>query len=1053
MRVYDFSRLAEAFPPALEPIRRPPAEDIGPAPQDTLERPSRSARPALVPAELDDLLASVGPNCWHTPMLRVVAKFVAQGRSDDDIHALTEGYTLAGYTVSQTRLEVQGMIDGARRKGFDEAKPRLGALKPDVPPAYPAEPLAAGEASALLRSTIEGWFSRAIAFAQARRDLKGMRSVLYGPDFLSQVRAELVRDGILPAPLEEVPALMSRHERRIRAREWRRMKKRLLEERGLESLSRGPRLAIQAAAGLGKTIEVVRFIMAHPELWGLHIWIFVPSLDLAEQLAKSFVPQAGLHGPYVRIMRGRLAKAPEEREKGQAKTMCFLPKAAELAGNKLGLNVYKTLCKRGEDLCLFYGECPWIAQFEDTTPGVRIFCHEYLFLPKLPQLPKPDLVVIDESFVESAVGRLDFLPDRLVEPATWKTEETSSCLQSLRAAIEGYKPLLAALREAGMTKREFSHALAAAEAEIEDCGVTPGMGEDEAVKRLSALEESERVKIARALRQLVLEFDLPRELCHALHLRRNMPMRVNGVIERQNRIVVAHRRKLILPSRVPALLIDADADAAISRRLFGEDLEHVTISVARRAEVVQCYSSVFSKQSLLGFKGASERALAWAEKRLALVKRFIQDKAQDLAALAVTNLPIRRKLTGEDAEKLSLAFEWGPAVISHFGRIRGIDLWKDRQVVIVIGREQPPPEEIETLARGLYCDDPEGLALTGAYSKTLRGYRLKDGRRLGIEVDVHKDVRVQGLLELKRERESCQAVDRIRLVHCDKPKLVFLLSNVPLDIDVDRLVSWKELTEGGSRLQRAWLRGGGVLCLSRSWLVERYPDLFPTKDVAGHCIKSDRLDVVESQQGYIGFSPHLLRFRPVNARSGGYHNWSKALLTADTPHFRAKLAELMGCSLEWEFQPTGKVFFKMPRDASDVTASEPVVSQPAAVSQGAEDTTGKDYPASWDEITLTPEEASLWEPGMDSIPEQPRVSGEFPWPEESLDYERRFGHQAARLYPFLNKRVLTRQGGGVLWQVGEDRLGVALDADPGKVAFMPPADVRPTGPLNGGSAS
>lgn len=917
MRLYGFARLKEAFHIGLEPLLTAVAGDAPSKKAATRAAKSPSAAPPLPSsATAEQLLASIGPDNWHSPMLIAVAKLVAQGCSDAEILAKTASYTLSGWTAEQTYAQVSEMIAGARRKGFDaKSKPRSGPLKLDVPPAYPNQPLSAAEATTLLRATIEGWFRPAVAFAQTRRELKGLRPTLYGPRFISLVRAELVRDGVLPAPIEEVEALTDRHTRRIRAREWKKLKEKLLKDRGLTSLSRGPRLAIQAAAGLGKTSEVVRFIMQHPETWGLNIWIFVPSLDLAKQLAKSFGP-----GPYVRVIKGRLAKTDDAREKGEATSMCLKPKAAEAAG-PLGINIYKAICKRGENLCEFYNRCAWIGQWHDTTPGVRIFAHEYLFLPKLSPLPKPDLVITDESFVEAAVGRLDFLPDRLVEPASWKSDEVSACLERLRVALEGDRPLLAALREAGMSRREFAAAFGAAEVGLkEEIGVIPAMGEEEAVKRLSALEESELAKVARALRQIVLEFDLPRDLCHAVALRRNKPMKVNGAVERQNRIVVAFRREPILPHSVPVLVIDADADKEIGRRIFGEDLEHVHIPVVRNAQVVQCFSSTFSRQSLVGFPGASDRALVWAEKRLTAVKRFIHEKAADLSALAITNLSVRRKITGEEEKKVDLAFEWGLAVFSHFGRIRGIDLWKGHQVVIVVGREQPPPEEIETLTRGLYCDDPEPLKLTGAYAKALRGYRLKDGRQLGIEADIHLDPRAQGVLELKRERESAQAIDRVRLVHAENPKTVFILSNLPLDISVDQLVSWRDLINGGCRLDQALKRNGWALPLVPSCLARNWPDLFATPRAAEHEISrtfqpnpnpgAQKFDLPKSQQD-IHWLLGRSKFRPALEARGGHRRWSEALLAADTPHFRARVRDAMGCALVWEQPPTCRVFFKI----------------------------------------------------------------------------------------------------------------------------------------------
>lgn len=55
---------------------------------------------------------------WHNEVIRLVASYVARGLADHEIHALTDPLTLPGYTVEETRREVQQAIDGARRKGF-----------------------------------------------------------------------------------------------------------------------------------------------------------------------------------------------------------------------------------------------------------------------------------------------------------------------------------------------------------------------------------------------------------------------------------------------------------------------------------------------------------------------------------------------------------------------------------------------------------------------------------------------------------------------------------------------------------------------------------------------------------------------------------------------------------------------------------------------------------------------------------------------------------------------------------------------------------------------
>jgi hypothetical protein len=77
---------------------------------------------------------------WHNAVIRLVASYVSKGLADDEIHQLTEPLTLTGYTIDQTRREVQQAIDGARRKGWT---PELPAHAPNfdyAPAPTPSDP-------------------------------------------------------------------------------------------------------------------------------------------------------------------------------------------------------------------------------------------------------------------------------------------------------------------------------------------------------------------------------------------------------------------------------------------------------------------------------------------------------------------------------------------------------------------------------------------------------------------------------------------------------------------------------------------------------------------------------------------------------------------------------------------------------------------------------------------------------------------------------------------------------------------------------------------------
>lgn len=70
-----------------------------------------------LPAPLDrerTAIQAMSGVAWNDAVLRLVGSYVRKGLSDGEIHALTDPLTLGGYTVQDTRAEVQNMIDRTR---------------------------------------------------------------------------------------------------------------------------------------------------------------------------------------------------------------------------------------------------------------------------------------------------------------------------------------------------------------------------------------------------------------------------------------------------------------------------------------------------------------------------------------------------------------------------------------------------------------------------------------------------------------------------------------------------------------------------------------------------------------------------------------------------------------------------------------------------------------------------------------------------------------------------------------------------------------------------
>jgi hypothetical protein len=131
------------------------------------------------------------------------------------------------------------------------------------------------------------------------------------------------------------------------------------------------------------------------------------------------------------------------------------------------------------------------------------------------------------------------------------------------------------------------------------------------------------------------------------------------------------------------------------------------------------------------------------------------------------------------------------------------------------------------------------------------------------------------------------------------------------------------LSNGGSRLDQALKRNGWALPLVPSCLARNWPDLFPSLKAAEHEISRSfqrksaetlsAIDTPKSQQD-IHWLLGVSKFRPAPEGRGGHRHWSEALLAADTPYFRARVRDAMGCSLVWEQPPTCRVFFKINQD-------------------------------------------------------------------------------------------------------------------------------------------
>jgi hypothetical protein len=265
----------------------------------------------------------------------------------------------------------------------------------------------------------------------------------------------------------------------------------------------------------------------------------------------------------------------------------------------------------------------------------------------------------------------------------------------------------------------------------------------------------------------------------------------------------------------------------------------------------------------------------------------------------VTNKRVRCALTGENANgRLPAAGQYASADIAHFGNIRGTNDFEDHEIVVILGREQPSPRDAEKLAKAIWYDTKEPIRCILAGSKgeaqypyRQRHYTMRDGsQQRPVRVRVHPDRRVQAVVEQVREAEMVQAIDRLRLVHSPREKTVYVLCNIPLDIPVDELVTWRELVGDGrlvKALEACEENGWDALPLAAKELSRLFPELWRTRKAAEDWGRKNPLNCYISIIRVWGV---LNTYRPP-----GQTRWSKALVRHGVDP-RSALAEVLGVS-------------------------------------------------------------------------------------------------------------------------------------------------------------
>lgn len=581
-------------------------------------------------------------------------------------------------------------------------------------------------------------------------------------------------------------------------------------------------VGIRAGTGLGKTTEVIAKLS---NIW-MHdkrLEYYVPTHKLGEEIAGK-LKYHPFKKPYFSFQKGaptgliwQVIRGRGQTTK-QGKPYCLKNDIATLLVER-GYSIYPTLCQSGEQYCEHFHDCEYIKQFNGEY-DIRVFPHAYLALDRgYLDGDLPDYAVIDESFFNTLIAGIGptAKPIQLNE---LKLSGIPSTLAQTLAFAPQNTPLLSYLRSK-VPEDELCDMIS--EALLNLSGWEPpellGLDKKQQLNIVKEMEAAPRIqKMLAILRQELLT---GRDIAH-------------GVVVTDNGFQVRYRKPITrfsgelngVTKKVPVLTIDADLTPSVHGEFF-PDTEYHRINTERNCRVVQCYSTQNSKTSLTIDAGAS--------KRIEEIQTLINRIAADSPLLVVGPM----KITGNDEKLPAQVTVPEGSALAHFNALRGIDKYKVMDAVLIISRNQPAMNDAEALACALWFDSdaPLKLGVTEAEYEE-RGYRTRSGYAVGVNVAIHPDPRVQTIIELIREAETLQCIDRLRLVHISEPKHVFLLSNLVLNLTVDNLLSWGEVIEGTTKLNEVWEKTEGVVPLSYKWLSVTFPELFSSAEAAKGYLKS-----------------------------------------------------------------------------------------------------------------------------------------------------------------------------------------------------------------------
>ena len=342
--------------------------------------------------------------------------------------------------------------------------------------------------------------------------------------------------------------------------------------------------------GTGKTKQTIAHLKAYlTDKFQQSVEVYVPRHDLADEWEESL---EGINAKVIHVYPRTGGKWDEEQNSYPNPIMCQRADYVRDLEQK-GHSIYGNAClsRTSGEQCSFFGNCSYLDQFRQSGNDlgventIRIYTHASLFLSRneFERQAEPDLVIIDEAFMSSAVSNMPSMPVGDVTQHI-RLEGLPSLGFDLVECLTKHQGDLSYLRDKDIGAFEFNA--------VSVEGLNP------ATPFSADTTQSRNVRSAKQYKALTKLLEIAaREIedqgrdsfGQLVHDNRKTPNN-----NRKNDIVICEHKPIRVPRSAPVLYLDATADPIITEAYLPA-LQYHQIDVHQLAVVSQVHDRTGSK--------------------------------------------------------------------------------------------------------------------------------------------------------------------------------------------------------------------------------------------------------------------------------------------------------------------------------------------------------------------------------------------------------------------------------------------------------------------------